>query len=467
MAISVEFVLSTTIDFIRGVVEEYKAFKEVGELKDKLDLYVKVLEDISNKFAIINNHLYVDLIPEHKSAKSELEIINNELMSVTRVTLSILNWFKLMEKNKLKQAHAFLCPYFVESPTKMVETYTTLFEKVKNLLEQVNRLIDELYGTTMQFKNEILRKCWILCGKEFIVKTTIPKTIFTEAMRELVKITYTNDFNNHKTYILNAILMFVDKLDGCTGIKPDEFISKFEINEYSEKLHSNNLNDILGIDDKIKHYIIKDTLLDVHDNKSKKGIKRIVSSIKHTVKETTPSTLVLCCASPKNMATSTCEFDNMKELCEPFSEFTSNECNDNIVLFDEEIHVTQYDTVIIPPCSLTDTGETKYGSDWPSKVVLKYTVEKSLSKIRIKYTAYDQGYGGTGHASVRYQINAYEPVPMNFLKYNRYEENRYLYDLNEALNIDDVITIYIVCPVWNGWSATIKYISFQLYDTKC
>ena len=160
---------------------------------------------------------------------------------------------------------------------------------------------------------------------------------------------------------------------------------------------------------------------------------------------------------------STCEFDNMTEMCKPFSEDTTN---DNIVLFDEEIYVNQYDPVIIPPCSLTDTGEIKYGSDWPSKVVLKYTVKKLLSKIRIKYTAYDQGYGGTGHASVRYQINEYEPVPMNFLKYNRYEQNRYLYDLVETLNIDDVITIYIVCPVWNGWSATIKDISFQLYPTE-
>ena len=410
MAISVEFVLSTTIDFIRGVVEEYKAYKQIDELKDKLDLYVKVLEDINSKFTIINEHFYPDLISEHKTAKTKLEIINNELVSVTNDTLYILNWMKIMDKNKFKQAYVLLCPYFIDSPTKMKDAYTNLFEQVKKLLDQVNRLIDELYGTTMQFKNEILRKCWILCGKEFIVKTSIPKNTFIEAMRELVKITYTNDFNNNKTYILNAILMFVDRIDGCTGTNPDEFISKFEIIEYSEKLHSNNLNDILGIDEKIKHYILKDTLLDLHDTKSKKGIKRIVSSIKHTVRET-PSSLVLCCASPKNMDMSTCEFDNMTEMCKPFSEDTTN---DNIVLFDEEIYVNQYDPVIIPPCSLTDTGEIKYGSDWPSKVVLKYTVKKLLSKIRIKYTAYDQGYGGTGHASVRYQINEYEPVPMNF-----------------------------------------------------
>lgn len=471
MAISVEYVLTTTIDFIRSVVEEYKAYKQIDELKDKLDLYISVLEDINSKFTIINEHFYPDLISEHKTAKTKLEIINNELVSVTNDTLYILNWMKIMDKNKFKQAYVLLCPYFIDSPTKMKDAYTNLFEQVKKLLDQVNRLIDELYGTTLQFKNDILRKCWILCGKEHILSTAIPKIRFTESVIELVKKTYTTDFNNNKTYILNAIIMFVDRIDGCMGTKPDEFITKFEINEYSEKLHSNNLNDILSIDDKIKNEIFKDEIREEETIKHKKGIKRIVSSIKNTVKET-PSVLFLGCMSPKAIVSNTDDFDNISEKCESSNDPTLNDstsntnanANANTILFDAIVHVDSYDDVIIPQCSLTENGDIKYGSDWPSKVVLTYKVDKKLSKIRVKYTAHDQGWGGTGHASVRYQINTNEPVPMNFLQFNKYEDNKYLYDIVESFNIDDVLTIYLVCPSWNGWSATIKDVNLQLYN---
>ena len=137
--------------------------------------------------------------------------------------------------------------------------------------------------------------------------------------------------------------------------------------------------------------------------------------------------------------------------------------NDKCIVFYEHVTVYNNDPVIIPASSLTESGEIRYGSDWPSKVVLTYIVQSKLSKIRIKYIADDQGFGGTGHANVRYQINTDEPVVMAFLKHNEYENNIYTYDINTSLIPGDKITLYLICPPWNAWRATIHDIYFRLY----
>ena len=70
----------------------------------------------------------------------------------------------------------------------------------------------------------------------------------------------------------------------------------------------------------------------------------------------------------------------------------------------------------------------------------------------------DQGWGGTGHVQVRYAVN--DQVSIKAFNVDRNDReiknNTHKVIINsDGINEDDEITIYLLCPVWAGWSSKV------------
>ena len=270
-------------------------------------------------------------------------------------------------------------------------------------------------------------------------------------MIELFKYSHKYVYNARKEHIRNAIVILVDKIELCMGGMPKDHITKLEIKDYSESLIDTiSIVDILEVED-------------IVDEVNKESITNKPVLSVPIPRETVYVSKGFNCCIPMNKNKTlemSEEFEGIPELCKSL---TLTE-NTEIINFEENVTVLQSDPIVIPESSLTENGEIRYGSNWPSKVVLSYSVRRNLSKIRVKFVADDHGWGNTGHCNVRYQINSEDIGVMAFLYHNKYDANKYSYTIMGPLKPADKITIYLVCAPWEGFTANIKDISFQLFE---
>ena len=96
-----------------------------------------------------------------------------------------------------------------------------------------------------------------------------------------------------------------------------------------------------------------------------------------------------------------------------------------------------------------------------------------LTNITFQMVVKDQGWGGTGHAHVRYQINNNKCVkaftvsrdekenPKNKYRFviNGYELNKNLDNKKEK---ETEISIWLYCPPWSGWKAEARSIMCEI-----
>lgn len=93
-----------------------------------------------------------------------------------------------------------------------------------------------------------------------------------------------------------------------------------------------------------------------------------------------------------------------------------------------------------------------------------------LTTVTFTVTASDQGWGGSNNAHVRYQINDDGNCVKAFTITRRPKDNiqgEYTFDINgyelntnSDENMEQTIYIWLYCPPWSGWKATI-------HDIKC
>ena len=169
--------------------------------------------------------------------------------------------------------------------------------------------------------------------------------------------------------------------------------------------------------------------------------------------------------------------------------------NSNDALIEESIQIPIDVNFIEDPATLMwDTPQTgirpkcekDYGCDFPVKriatITLKNPVEYDstlnddtiLSKIIIKINVNDQGWGGTNHAHIRYQVNDETSVKAFTVNHKENTKNKYSFtisgcELNKQLKLfnnqvtSQNIHIWMFCPPWSGWSITAKSISCRLF----
>jgi len=108
-----------------------------------------------------------------------------------------------------------------------------------------------------------------------------------------------------------------------------------------------------------------------------------------------------------------------------------------------------------------------YGCDWPTKVACEFVIpnidsedDLHLFGVNVICNAIDQGFGGTGHAQVRFQVNDEVAVPAFSIWRDKVPDNIYKFSIGpDKVKIGDTIKIWVCCPPWNAWSLTLNSIN--------
>jgi hypothetical protein len=110
-----------------------------------------------------------------------------------------------------------------------------------------------------------------------------------------------------------------------------------------------------------------------------------------------------------------------------------------------------------------------YGCDWPTKIGYEFTIpdtedkDLSLFGVNIYCNASDQGFGGTGHTQIRYQINDEASIPGFSIWRDRVLDGNYIINIGpDKVKIGDIVKIWQACPPWSGWKITLKSIKVSV-----
>ncbi len=123
--------------------------------------------------------------------------------------------------------------------------------------------------------------------------------------------------------------------------------------------------------------------------------------------------------------------------------------------FDNIIFVNQTDNSGLLCCD-------GYGSNWPYKLAFEYDTPelpntKTFGGLIMKCECIDQGWGGTGHVNIRYQVGTNKIIPAFFIDRNKNPSSIYTYLIKpDELDSYTHIKVWLCCPPWSGWSATLK-----------
>lgn len=118
------------------------------------------------------------------------------------------------------------------------------------------------------------------------------------------------------------------------------------------------------------------------------------------------------------------------------------------------------DPVLIPYCE-------GYGCNWPSKVAATFVVpdtekETFLVGVHVRCFAADQGFGGTGHAQVRFQVNEDMAVPAFSVWRDKVPDGRYSFVIGpDKVKVGDLVQIWVCCPPWNAWRMHVSDIEIE------
>jgi hypothetical protein len=380
-------------------LQEWHALQENDQVKIQLQNHINILEKILQKYIFIHEHFYPDMVIEHKESEATFKCIEEKLLNIKNQMNTIIE-----NQNTINKLNIFVMCLAICMTTRtshLNELHHMSFTEITSLSQDMDEIMEKLYGKARSFENDIARKCWILCGAQN--EESIPKARFFQAFAHLVSYNYKYDFLQNKNNFINAITMFIDRIDGCFGDPPDNEISRLEVMHLMNDLpNSLSLIELLSLDNVINQ----------NDNST---------SIHNDI--------------------------NLPNL------------NITDYIINKLITVTYKDPIKIPVLS-----NKHYGEKWPSKSVCKIELPFNTSKIRIKFTALDQGWGGTGHCSVRYQLNDNEPQLMYFIQSGKYINDEYVYDILKRTEKQTQLTLYLCCAPWAGWEAHISNIRINFIE---
>jgi len=99
--------------------------------------------------------------------------------------------------------------------------------------------------------------------------------------------------------------------------------------------------------------------------------------------------------------------------------------------------------------------DERYGSGFNNKKACTFKVPnlkegEDVFSVIVECNACDQGWGGTGHAQIRYQINNGDTQPSINIWRTQVKDNNYKMTLTDVKSGDE-ISIWMYCPAWSGW----------------
>ena len=129
----------------------------------------------------------------------------------------------------------------------------------------------------------------------------------------------------------------------------------------------------------------------------------------------------------------------------------------------EEIEIQFKGLSIDHQCTLEmEKKDDRYGSGFANKKAFTFKIPasngKQIASVMIEGEACDQGWGGTGHALVRYQINDGNTEPGFAIWRDRVPDNKYKMLIRDVKEGDE-LSVWLYCPQWSGWQC-------KLYSAK-
>ena len=458
MVVSTHNVLIHTANHIKHVLQEWHALEESDLLKRKLHKHVNILENILDKYDFINEHFYPDMVIEHRESEATFKCTEDKLLNIKNQMNTIIHHYHTFESFNCCLIWLAIC--LTQNTSHINELHSMSFAELSSVSKDMDETMGKMYGKARSFENEIARKCWILCGAQNV--ESVPKARFFQALAHLVNYHYRNDFLEHKNDVINAITMFIDRLDGCFGDPPDNEISRLEVMHLmNDVTNSLSLIELLCLDDVIKPKCndtstVRDkcdttsessiTLSNILSNQSVQAVASELQKFSHGIQQ------FVNFNADKHDAPAAVEVKH----CAPRPRLKTTEYKLN-----KPVTVLSNDPIHIPVL----VNKKHYGEKWPSKLVCKTQMPFDTSKIRISFAATDQGWGGTGHCSVRYQLDDGGPQLMYFVQNGKYLNNLYVYDILKNIDRGTRLSIYLCCAPWPGWEAHISNVTINMTET--
>tara|TARA_B110000879_G_scaffold209629_1_gene297826 strand:+ start:1106 stop:2686 length:1581 start_codon:yes stop_codon:yes gene_type:complete len=515
--------ISRFSDIIKGLKYQINETVEIKQLMHKsLPTFLKALNRMNRTLEMLSyvfqrNSPHNELF-KHKLLKfSQIEtiVIKLEPMdTLLRILRELKDSENLTLKEKLKKYYELFFEYRTPSTLHMrMKKYFKIIEEALPVVIELNRTI---FGSALRIKQPLLRKAWMLAGENQLNDSSLPINIVQDNLYMLLKLEIDENTINkkHKKEMYkNIISQITDDIDNRGATKGDGNISLAELNDLPDEVMEN-------INEK-EEYEEEEEEEDIVNEIDGCGcFGGIIKSHKIFVDDTVVSTNTNSCKSedgesvmgdeciilatdffdryklylkkkkqkqkqkqnkPKNKEEPNYELIGISELLNE----TESDIEENIKV-DVEIELLE-DAIV--KYNITQLAYPKcvndYGHDFIakkiSKIVLKepsYYNEKLnnetsiLTKIAFQMIVKDQGWGGTGQAHVRYQINNNKCIKAFTVSRNEKDnpKNKYRfiingYELNKSLDNkkerETEVSIWLYCPPWTGWEVEAKSITCE------
>jgi len=513
------------IDFLKtakGCVDII--IKELEELKDleshgmkKIDLFIEIIKELGS--SVVNlEKAYIDFIPlEHKlkyliikELKFDLEDFSDSLKEYKQWYLAVKNINQSIDISSCKCSCSFKSSFKkfwfccgqntdisnVYEPSNIIDSVSQLvnippstmnkqldesFHKIMVKLMVVIELEKDIFGTAINITHPVLRRAWMSLGPADKSENEIEQHKMEEALLAMLK-----DENGgvvvNENKCRELISDFLEGLEKKAGNKPNGRISIEELNECtfivtnSEDNTSKSVLKMLGLetqpgcdlDDDDQNFLEKESN-DNYSNISPDQILLLLAKhVSNHLKTNKSEELVNPVKEPVNPVKEPVNpikepVNPVKEPVNPVVLVSPGKKQNNIInipcSFVNQVYVNTSDNSGLLECE-------GYGSNWPYKIAFDFIIpeldQKTFEHIEIKMSCTDQGWGGTGHCNLRYQIGINKILPAFFIDREKNSLSSYTYLIKQDEIIPgSKVTFWLCSAPWSGWSATLKSVSIE------
>jgi len=431
--------ITATVNLIMDEMAENR--KVIIIQKEKLPIYSTILVDIIkilHEFDKLENY---KILSHHALSFSIIKIINLDLFEINDDFKIIKNYETLPKKDD----KCYFCMSRVieeNRPSYIKKKIDTNFDKIYVHLKNLEKLKNNIFGSAYRIKHPVLQKIWLLSCLNDLNNSTIDKNLFLDNTYNLYKIYCMNNKNN--VVQVSKTKNFLDEIIAlCSDSKSNKY--------YSDIIESYNL-----------------------EKEEEKVINNKIELLFNKLNKNSDNTLSII--ELNSIDTHYNQYDNIKDFLYSFKEY-SESTNEN-----SELINTNDGPYELLGNSKKDKNENKllydgYGSDFANKFLFTFKMpekesfkDKEYQYIQCFAEAEDQGWGGNGHVHVilRFESASKKNHSRFAFAINRNNEsivdNIYSFKITQdEIDTYQMVSIYLVCPMWSGWEGKITNFTAKLY----
>jgi hypothetical protein len=408
--------IKTIVD---GEIEANKKLKTV--VKTDLKAYrasIYQFDKITSDLDGLNNDL--DDIIDHHSIN--FVIINNMQLCLDKHLQYLTEFIRWINQGTFKYAVSACCSKDQRSVVKTKKLKKYIVQLNDNLII-MRDLRDRIFGSALRIKHPVLRNAWLLLGENQLNDTSIKTNLIEDNLYQLLKVeTKNKELNKIKWKPrVHKLLKVIDS--SCLSAE-DTRLSIMEMN---------------SLDKEYMKYVNVKKLLKMIDESVEDDSSEENDSSEDSCKGVSLEMILPIIRGPYNFGLDV-NFTSMGELVGSAVSDRLDNCNG-------------------------------YGSDFPFSRICEFILPDldtsnnyDSSYINLDIKACDQGWGGTGHVQVRYQINDGECLHgFNVNRDNNITgEYNISIPLDQTLHSSDKIILYLLCPTWGGWCANVSSVEGEI-----